>query len=311
MPEKVLLSSIRSLTFYKDSVTEARRTNPIQQLKCIGGKACKIYQPDVVRCFNVGGQGVDVDWKCEADLPDSLRFGRVEVSCEGWSRPGDPYVLKGSCGLEYRLVEVPPELRPGRTYETSYVPNKLKSWYRSISDDPAGLVFGIIWTAVLLWILYTFLKSCLGGPARPNNSNTGRPSGPRPSSGGGPGSGFFSGGNQHDSPPPYTKYAPQSGTDGGWAPGFWSGAALGGLGTYLFSQRNERDRRLYDWEQERLAREAARRSWWQPSSYYTSFTSGRSGGGGRYEYDDRGEGSSSEHLGNMRRSTGLGGSNVR
>jgi len=29
------------------------------------------------------------------DLPDKLRFGRVEVSCEGWSKPGDPYVLKG------------------------------------------------------------------------------------------------------------------------------------------------------------------------------------------------------------------------
>jgi len=33
--------------------------------------------------------------KCEADLPEALRFGKVEVSCEGWSRAGDPYVLKG------------------------------------------------------------------------------------------------------------------------------------------------------------------------------------------------------------------------
>jgi len=28
-------------------------------------------------------------------LPEALRFGKVEVSCEGWSKPGDPYVLKG------------------------------------------------------------------------------------------------------------------------------------------------------------------------------------------------------------------------
>ena len=34
--------------------------------------------------------------QCEADLPESLRFGRVEVSCEGWSGPGDSHVLKGS-----------------------------------------------------------------------------------------------------------------------------------------------------------------------------------------------------------------------
>jgi hypothetical protein len=33
--------------------------------------------------------------KCETDLPESLRLGRVQVSCEGWSGPGDPYVLKG------------------------------------------------------------------------------------------------------------------------------------------------------------------------------------------------------------------------
>ena len=67
--------------------------------------------------------------QCEADLPDTLRFGRVEVSCEGWSGPGDPYVLKGmdglsfsqissyrsfcvsgSCSLEYRLVQIPDSL---------------------------------------------------------------------------------------------------------------------------------------------------------------------------------------------------------
>jgi hypothetical protein len=33
--------------------------------------------------------------KCETDLPESLRLGRVQVSCEGWSGPGDSHVLKG------------------------------------------------------------------------------------------------------------------------------------------------------------------------------------------------------------------------
>ncbi|KAG2035284.1 hypothetical protein BDR03DRAFT_963152, partial [Suillus americanus] len=33
--------------------------------------------------------------QCEADLPSSLRFDRVEVSCEGWNGPGDPYGMKG------------------------------------------------------------------------------------------------------------------------------------------------------------------------------------------------------------------------
>jgi len=31
------------------------------------------------------------------------RFGNVEVICEGYDYPDDPYILKGSCGLEYTL----------------------------------------------------------------------------------------------------------------------------------------------------------------------------------------------------------------
>ncbi|KZV68268.1 DUF1183-domain-containing protein [Peniophora sp. CONT] len=101
-----LLSSIQTLTFYDNELTAARRGKPIPQLTC-QGPACKLYKPEVVRCKNAGGEGVDIDWTCEADLPEVLRFGRVEVGCEGWSGPGDPYVYKESCGLEYRLVHIP------------------------------------------------------------------------------------------------------------------------------------------------------------------------------------------------------------
>ncbi len=59
---KVKLASISSLTFYNGADTKARRTDPIPQLTCVG-KPCKYYQPDVVRCKNDGGSGIDVDWK--------------------------------------------------------------------------------------------------------------------------------------------------------------------------------------------------------------------------------------------------------
>lgn len=62
MTSRVALDSIRSLTFYSDTLTQSRRTPPIPQLKCIG-KPCSLFQPDVVRCVNEGGQGTDVDWK--------------------------------------------------------------------------------------------------------------------------------------------------------------------------------------------------------------------------------------------------------
>ena len=32
-----------------------------------------------------------------------FRFGNIEVVCEGYDYPDDPFILKGSCGLEYTL----------------------------------------------------------------------------------------------------------------------------------------------------------------------------------------------------------------
>lgn len=36
-------------------------------------------------------------------MDNAYRFGRIEVTCEGFSHPSDAYILKGSCGLEYTL----------------------------------------------------------------------------------------------------------------------------------------------------------------------------------------------------------------
>ena len=41
-------------------------------------------------------------WAC----PVPSRFGRVEVSCEGYDHPDDPYVLKGATTVIYRLMPV-------------------------------------------------------------------------------------------------------------------------------------------------------------------------------------------------------------
>ncbi|KZT06139.1 DUF1183-domain-containing protein [Laetiporus sulphureus 93-53] len=301
---KVALSRIKSLTFYKDSYTTARRTQPLPQLICIG-KPCNVYQPEVVRCTNVGGEGTDVDWKCEADLPEALRFGRVEVSCEGWSGPGDPDILKGSCSLEYRLVQVPNALRAG---DEPLFRSRFSNWLGYAYNNPSAVIFTIIWTACLLLMLYSVLKSCWGNRST-RSGNASRSSRPRPPAGGGGfGGGWFSGNNppdHRDPPPPYTKHASSSSSatgaqNAGIQPGFWTGAALGGLGTYLFnrSQRDsQRDRPrpvLYDWE-DRVNVPI------QP--IYRPPQSSRS------RSDDRGEGSS--NLGSMRRSTGIGGSNVR
>lgn len=281
MHSRIALSSIPTLTFYKDSITLARRTSPIQQLVCVG-KPCTLYTPDVVRCENVGGTDDQVDWKCEADLPDSLRFGRVEVSCEGWSGPGDPYVLKGSCGLEYRLVQIPKGLRDDSSH-----PGLPSSFQFS---DIAHFLFLMLWLGVLLLIAYSIIKSCFRTNSSPTNGRNPRP--PNIQSGG---SSWFPGDYRGDdytaSPPPYTKTSPGSSQSSNWRPGFWTGAALGSLGTSLFNNRGQSrpsTNQAYDWERERPRVSPMR-------SYSSS--------------SNREEGPS--NLGPMRRSTGLGGSNVR
>ncbi|KAL0954439.1 hypothetical protein HGRIS_003418 [Hohenbuehelia grisea] len=228
----------------------------------------------------MGGSGAEIDWKCEADLPESLRFGRVEVSCEGWARPGDSFVLKGSCSLEYKLVEVPNVLRKDN-FGLEH-----KSW------DLGGIIFTVLWLGVLFFIVYSFLQSCFSS----STNRTTRPTtGPRP----GGGSGWFPGGSDSDPtapPPPYSKHPSQPAGEG-WRPGFWTGAALGGLGASVFNNRRRGDtyverRSMWDWDRPRG---------FQSEPMFTS----RRQFSSSYD-DDRGEGSST-----MRRSTGFGGSNVR
>ena len=65
---RVALSKIRSLTLYRGELTKSRRVAPVTQLKCIGN-ACSLFQPEVVRCVNNGGTGVDIDWTvCDLHL---------------------------------------------------------------------------------------------------------------------------------------------------------------------------------------------------------------------------------------------------
>ena len=84
---RVQLQSIPALTFYKDALTAARRADAIPQLSCIG-KACKLYQPDAIRCTNAGGSGNHVDWKvCVAIPPGPLT---VKSDC---AEPSFPLIV--------------------------------------------------------------------------------------------------------------------------------------------------------------------------------------------------------------------------
>ncbi|KAF9517000.1 hypothetical protein BS47DRAFT_1326933 [Hydnum rufescens UP504] len=321
--ERVLLSSIKTLTLFADEDTFSRRTDPIPQLTCIG-QVCKLYQPQAVLCTNIGGRGTEVNWKCEADLPETLRFGKVTVSCEGWSRSGDPHVLDGSCGLEYKLVRVPKVFQP--TFdEVPSVWRRMVDWI--YPDDLPTLIFSIVWLALLSYFLWSVLRSCIRAhrEANPPHSRRSQDGGTIPRGGGGgsyPGA-FSSPHNDSPPPPPYTKHTTASDpstTAGRWTPGFWTGLGLGGLAASLWN-RNRADsaaealarQRQYDWERARLGgaggglfgRGGIFGSRWGTPPLGRSQPSPPS----QTRHETSGAGPSG--LGQMRSSTGLGGSHVR
>jgi hypothetical protein len=234
----VLLSSISSLTLHAGKQTSARRSSPIPQAACIGPpEICNLYTVDTIRCTN-GGSDYDeenVQWTCTAALPEEFKFGSTDVSCEGYASSDDPYVLKGSCGVEYRLLLT----EKGEEKYGEYLGQNNKKTYekKETTSDLVKALFLIIFVVVLLIIVSSFWNSFRNGPG----------GGGRPTTFGGGG-----GGGDDDPPPPYdygspprktarSSYASTRGSGVGqeqWRPGFWTGALGGAAAGYMAGNRN-------------------------------------------------------------------------
>lgn len=209
-----------------------------------------------MRCTNSGASYDEdnVDWTCKASLPPEFKLGSTDVICEGYSNPDDPYVLKGSCGVEYRLVLT--ELG-----EEKY---GSKGWFSSKSAKDSGgggsdgeesksetflnFVFWCLFIGVALWIAYAFISSLFGGQNGGQRRRT-------PRAGGGGGGGGWGGDDGSDPPPPYDPRPPRqtyskprssprtsapSNSSETWRPGFWTGAATGAAAAYAANQMGGR-----------------------------------------------------------------------
>lgn len=215
--DKVLLEKVTALTLEQGKMTNGRRSAPVPQLKCVGGSAGCSYtnQPRVVQCHNRGFDGYDVQWECKAELDSKYQFGKIQVSCEGYEYPDDPYVLRGSCGLEYELDLT--QHGENSHYHKSYHHDDHYSAPPNYHHSRGWSWGGLLGLAVVGFILYRVLKGCFGGGyAQRQGMATG---------------GTYAGSQTYSSPPPNT-----GGTGGGWG-GFWTGAATGGTLGYLFGNR--------------------------------------------------------------------------
>lgn len=240
----VLLSKVSAITVQAGKQTASRRVAPVPQLKCVGpAKICSLYSIDVMRCTN---EGVDYDesnvqWSCKAAVPDEFKLGSTEVTCEGYESSEDPYVLKGSCGVEYRLLLTD----KGEEKYGSQMGFNFNVLPKSSSESIAGYAFMALFMLVLFIIVRGLYRAWRDDPARR-----------RPRGGGlGRGGGGGGGGGDDDPPPPYDPRPPprpkkatwtsgsssaststrQAGVnqEQGWRPGFWTGTAAGAAAAYL------------------------------------------------------------------------------
>jgi len=238
--DSVLLGQVTALTFVRGQYTTGRRSSPVVQLQCNGGEAGRESQlmPPSVQCRNVGTDSYgNVQWKCEAELDSSVKFGETVVNCEGYSYPDDPYILKGSCGLEYTL-EYTEQGRRNRqnSGQENYFARHQTHHYSSNSFS-WGTVFMVVLIGLIAYGLWTQLS------ANAQRATGGNPP-PYPGSGStyGPGNGptfgpSYNPGYSSYSDPSCNTYptyrAPQQNT---WRPGFFSGVGTGGILGYMFGR---------------------------------------------------------------------------
>jgi len=228
--DKVKLAKIESLTLRKGQQTSARRVDPIPQLKCIGGSARGLYEPEIMRCKNSGSDYDEdsIQWTCTASLPEEFKLGSTDVICEGYDYPEDPYILKGSCGVEYRLVlteKGQEKYGKGRgRWQGDDDDDDRRDGPKTMGERIAGGLFWMLFGGVVLWMIYSALRNRAQGP------DGGAAGGNRPGWGGGGGGGWGGGYNDDndDPPPPYYPNNPNNPKSGygatqpaqGWRPGF-------------------------------------------------------------------------------------------
>jgi len=140
------------------------------------------------------------------------KFGQVQVTCEGFDYPEDPYILAGSCGLEYTIDRV------GSTGSTSYGSSNnggTSFWSSSdTSEEGSWALFIII--GFVIFLLVTNLNSSSDERPPPYNPDFIPPAGSNPNTG------WFSGPGRTSS----------SSSDG---PGFGTGFAVLATGTTAFA----------------------------------------------------------------------------
>ena len=221
-------------------MTTGRRSSPVPQLSCVGGSGSgRGWEPAVVQCYNRGWDGREVQWECKADMEGAVRFGRVEVVCEGYDYPEDDFILAGSCGLEYtlELTKEGKQQSGGGGWFSGGQSNNYNSYgsNRYSQDSGTSGLGDLIVIGVVAILIYAFYKTCIDNQGLEDTQYSSTNTGDYPGGGGSPGAGGWADPGLRNS---YQGAhwggdscgggARRRGTGaGGMGGGFWTGAATG------------------------------------------------------------------------------------
>ena len=136
------IKDVEVLTLQAGKMTTGRRSSPVLQQVCNGPRYLCKNRPDTIQCSNTGSDGLDANWECKGELENGVKFGKMNVQCEGYEYPDDPNILAGSCGLEYTLDTT-----------SDYIRTDYKR-----SSDEGGDFIGLL---VMMMLIFFGLISCL------------------------------------------------------------------------------------------------------------------------------------------------------
>ncbi|KAF3935480.1 hypothetical protein ABW19_dt0200004 [Dactylella cylindrospora] len=194
-------------------------------------------------------------------------LGATDVICEGYASPDDPFVLKGSCGVEYILMLTEAGHKKYPKTEEQIKEEEKKAEEEKKEEEPAktsttswtGMIEFVLWLVSIVGFFAFIAWSAYKAPEQPPGGAWGGrdPYHGGGGGGGGPGDGWGGGGGgdnwrayRDEAPPPYDeRYKarpsnPRRSTSGSyaarqqpqheqWRPGFWTGAATGAAASYL------------------------------------------------------------------------------
>lgn len=136
--QPIHMRDMEVLSFYRDGMTGTLRGQAIPQMVLVTPYVPEDTIPKEIICKNIGWDGLNVHWDCTADMKEDWGITNPTISCEGWTGPGDEYVVPGSCSISYsiehhpKMKEEPTRKQEAPKRETSEGPGRE---YRSRREE--------------------------------------------------------------------------------------------------------------------------------------------------------------------------------